>query len=76
MSVPFVYPILFRCALLLFVEACVREMLCICVRFGSKVSPRTIGCVAMGSAVLFIWRLADSAGSGVHRLQVVCLDLV
>ena len=26
------------------------------VSFGSKVRPRTFGCVAMGSAVLFIWR--------------------
>ena len=33
------------------------EMLCMCVMyasFGSKVSPRTFGCVAMGSALLFI----------------------
>ena len=26
------------------------------VSFGSKVRPRTVGCVAMGSAVLFILR--------------------
>ena len=26
------------------------------VRFGSKVRPRTFGCVAMGSALLFIVR--------------------
>ena len=42
--------------------------------FGSKVRPRTFVCVAMGSAVLFIFRsrlLIHSAGSGVNRLQVV-----
>ena len=53
------------------------EMLWICVlyvSFGSKVRPRTFGCVAMGSALLFIVRsrlLVYSAGSGVF-----CLDLV
>ena len=44
------------------------------VSFGSKVRPRTFGCVAMGSAVLFILRsrlLLYSAGSGVNRAQVV-----
>ena len=42
--------------------------------YGSKVRPRTFGCVAMGSAVLFILRsrlLLYSAGSGVNRVQVV-----
>ena len=42
--------------------------------FGSKVSPRTDGCVAMSSAVLFIFRsrlLLYFAGSGVNRVQVV-----
>ena len=41
---------------------------------GSKVMPRTFGCVAMGSAVLFILRsrlLLYSEGSGVNRVQVV-----
>ena len=36
--------------------------------------PRTFGCVAMGSALLFIARsrlLVYSAGSGVNRVQVV-----
>ena len=53
------------------------EMLCICVlyvSFGSKVRHRTFGCVAMGSAVLFILRsrlLLYSVGSGVNRVQVV-----
>ena len=48
-----------------------------CVRYvslGSKVRPRTFGCVAMGSAVLFIFRsrlLLYSARSGVNRVQVV-----
>ena len=35
------------------------EMLCMCVlyvSFGSNVRPRTFGCVAMGSVVLFILR--------------------
>ena len=42
--------------------------------FGSKVRPRIFGCVAMGSAVLFISRsklLLYSAGSGMNRVQVV-----
>ena len=37
------------------------------VSFGSKVRPRTFGCVAMGIAVLFIFRsrlLLYFAGSG------------
>ena len=44
------------------------------VSFGSKIRPRTFGCVAMGSALLFIVRsrlLVHSAGSGVNRVQVV-----
>ena len=44
------------------------------VSFGSKVRPRTFGCVAMGSALLCIFRsrlLVYSAGSGVNRGQVV-----
>ena len=44
------------------------------VSFGSTVRPRTFGCVAMGSALLFIIRsrlLVYSAGSGVNRVQVV-----
>ena len=55
------------------------EMLWMCVLyviFGSKVRPRTFGCVAMGSALLFIVRsrfrlLVYSVGSGVNRVQVV-----
>ena len=53
------------------------EMLWMCVlyvSFGSKVTPRTFGCVAMGSALLVIVRsrlLVYSAGSGVDRVQVV-----
>ena len=53
------------------------EMLCMSVlhvSFGSMVRSRTFGCVAMGSAVLFIWRsrlLLYYAGSGVNRVQVV-----
>ena len=44
------------------------------VSFGSNVRPRTFGCVAMGSAVFYIFRsrlLLYSAGSGVNRVQVV-----
>ena len=44
------------------------------VTFGSKVRPRTFGCFAMGSAVVFILRsnlLLYSAGSGVNIVQVV-----
>ena len=44
------------------------------VSFVSKVRPRTFGCVAMGSEVLFIFRsrlLLYSAGSGMNRVQVV-----
>ena len=58
------------------------EMLRLCVlyvSFGYKVRPRTFGCLAMGSALLFIVRsrlLVYSAGSGVNIVQVVCLDLV
>ena len=40
----------------------------------SKVRPRTFGCVAMGSALLCIFRsrlLVYSAGSGMNRVQVV-----
>ena len=57
------------------------EMLWMCVlyvSFGSKVRPRTCGCVAMGSALLFIVRsrlLVYSAGSGV-KCKLFCLDLV
>ena len=57
------------------------EMLWMCVlhvSFGSKVRPRTFGCVAIGSVLLFIVRsrlLVYSAGSVVNRVQVVCLDL-
>ena len=46
------------------------------VSFGSKVRPRSFGCVAMRSAVLFIFRsrlLLYSAGSGVNIVQVVLL---
>ena len=44
------------------------------VSFGSKVRPRTFGCVAMGNAFLFIvWSrlLVYYAGSGVNRVQDV-----
>ena len=44
------------------------------VSFGSKVMPKTFGCVAMDCTVLFILRsrlLLYSGGSGVNRVQVV-----
>ena len=44
------------------------------VIFGSTVRPRTFGCVAMCSALLFIVRsrlLVYSTGSDVNRMQVV-----
>ena len=53
------------------------EMLWMCVlyvSFGTKIRPRTFGCVAMGSALLFILRsrlLLCYAWSGVNRVQVV-----
>ena len=55
--------------------ACTEMWMCVLyVSFGSKVRLRTFGCVAMGSALLFIVRsrlLVYSAGSGVNRVQVV-----
>ena len=53
------------------------EMLWMCglyVSIGSKVRHITLGCVVMGSALLFIVRsrlLVYSVGSGVNRVQVV-----
>ena len=53
------------------------EMLWMCVlyvSFGSKVRPRTFGCIVMDNALLFIVRsrlLVYSAGFGVNRVQVV-----
>ena len=48
------------------------------VSLGSKVMPRTVWCVAMCSAVLFILRsrlLLCSAGTGVNRVKVVLSGL-
>ena len=65
------------CRLLMLVEDAIGDHTWMCVlyvSFGSKVRPRTFGCVAMGSALLFIIRsrlLVYSAGSGVNRVQVV-----
>ena len=56
--------------------ACI-EVLWMCVlyvSFGSKVRPRTFGCVAMASALFWIFGsrwLVYSAGSGVNKVQVV-----
>ena len=44
---------------------------CAVCNFGSQVRPRTFGCVAMGSAVLFMFRsrlLLYSAGPGVNQV--------
>ena len=44
------------------------------VSFGSNVRPRTFGCIAISSALLFILRsrlLLYSAGPGMNRVQVV-----
>ena len=54
--------------------ACTEMVYVLYVSFGFKVRPRTFGCVAMGSALLFIVRsrlLVYSAWSGVNRVQVV-----
>ena len=54
------------CACIQMVWMCV-----LCVSFGAKVIPRTFGCVAISSALLFIVRsrlLIYSAGSGVNRV--------
>ena len=63
---------------MIFRGLCARtEMLWMCVlyvSFGSKVRPRTFGCVVMDSALLFIVRsrlLVYYAGFGVNRVQVV-----
>ena len=48
------------------------------VSLGSMLRPRTFGCVAMGSAVLFIFMsrlLLYSTGSGMNRVQVVLSGL-
>ena len=51
--------------------ACTEMWICVLyVRFVSNVRPRTLGCFAMGSVLLFILRsrlLVYSAGSGVNR---------
>ena len=58
------------------------EMVWMCVlyvSFWSKIRHRTFGCVAMGSALLFIVRsrlLVYSAASGVNRTRVACVCLV
>ena len=47
---------------------------CVCCRSVLGLGPRTFGCVAMGSAVLFNLKsrlLLYSAGSGVNRVQFV-----
>ena len=49
---------------------------CVCCMrvLGAEVRPRTFGCVAMGSALLFIVRsrlLVYTAGSSVNKVQVV-----
>ena len=49
------------------------------VSFGSKVRPKILGCNAMGSALLFMFRprlLLYSAGSGLNRVQEVLSGLI
>ena len=49
------------------------------VTFGFNLGPINLGCVALGSTVLFILRsrlLLYSSGSGVNRVQVVLFGLV
>ena len=77
MSVSFCLPHPFAvCAFMICRGLCAcTEMLWMCVlyvSFGSKVRPRTFGCVAMGIALLFIVRsrlLVYSAGS---QTMVLC----
>ena len=77
MSVSFCLPHPVAVSVFVICRGLCTEMLWMCVlyvSFGSKVRPRTFGCVAMGSALLFIVRsrlLVYSAGSGVNRVQVV-----
>ena len=53
----------------------VYPILCVLyVSFGSKVRPRTFGCVTICSVLLFILRsrlLLYTAGSGVNRVRVL-----
>ena len=49
------------------------------VSVGSKVRPSIFGCVAMDNALLVIVSsrlFVYSAGSGVNRVKLFCLDLV
>ena len=77
MSVSFCLPHPVAVSVFMICRGLCAEMLWMCVlymSFGSIVGPRTFGCVAMGSALLFIVRsrlLVYSAGSGVNRVQVV-----
>ena len=55
------------------------DMLRMCmlhVSFGSKVRPRTFGCIVMCSAVLFIFRSRCSYILQGLECNVFCLDLV
>ena len=54
------------------------EMLWMCVSFGSMVRPRTFGCVAMGSALLCIYRsrLYILQALACTECKLFCLDLV
>ena len=55
------------------------QMCTLHVSFGFKVRPRTVGYVAICSAMLIILKyssLVYSGGSVVHRVHVVSLDLV
>ena len=69
------------CAFMICMGLCAcTKMLWVCVlyvSFGSKVRPRNFGCIAMGSALLFIVMtnmLVYFAGSGVNRVVQVVLS--
>ena len=46
------------------------------VSFGSKIRPRTFGCIDMGVVYFRSRSLLYSTGSGVNRCMLFCLDLM
>ena len=76
MSVSFClpHPVAVRAFIICRVLCACTEMCVLYVRFVSKVRPKTFGCIAMGSALLCIFRSrlpAYSSGSVVNRVQVL-----
>ena len=47
--------------------------MCAVCEFGSRVKPKTFGCIAISTVLFILWSrlLLYSAGSGVNRVQVV-----